>query len=498
MLSKPKNLSSNIVGQTIVTICNLIFLPIYVSELGIDGYAFFGLYTVFLSWLILLDGGLTPTIIRQLAKHSSSKEIPNDIRSIFKTIEFIFLILCLVIFIIFLIFGANIADIWLNTSDNLKDREGLLLFSVAVLSCFGLLESLYRGALLGLQNHLIMNVIISFGAIFKSLGSVILITTFDYDIEYFLYWHISISLIYVSIMKYFVYKRFSFSKTRSIISIAKLRPIASFASAMFVILFLGTVLTQLDKIILGKMLNLSDLGFYIFAYTCIGIITKLASPISTTYYPQLCELYNSNDLEKMRKNFFEASQLTVLFTIGICFTLLVASYNLIWAWSGSHELAIEVSKIISILSFGSFINVICWMPYYLQLSFGITKIAIRSNLIAVIIIIPLLIILIKNFGTLGAAACWPLTNLIFLYFSANLSIKKIFPRYRVKWFLEIIIYPIFSMFLLGFLIDTFDFYPETIFNSIIFCIICFMSSSILALTYLKRTWKFIPILRNQK
>lgn len=492
------NLISNTVGQIVVTLCNLAFIPIYINNLGSSGYAFYGLYVVFLSWLILLDGGLTPTIVRELGKYSNIKKIPINVRNIFKSIELIFILVVVIIISSFYIWGDLIAETWLNVGKDYKDSAPFILLLVAILACIGLFESLYRGALLGLQNHLQLNIIISIGAILKSVGSVIVITTLDYGLMHFLLWHISISFLYVLIMKLVIYKKFVFSDGSARFSYYSLKSISSFAGSMFIILLLGTVLTQADKIILGKMLSLSDLGYYLFAYSCAGIILKLASPVSSSFYPKFCELYNQNKTEELIEGMHDSTQLIFLITIGLSSVLMLSSYSLILVWSGSSELASSVSLILSILTIGTFINVMAWIPYYIQLSYGITDIAVRSNIIAILVMVPLLIILSDKYGAIGAALSWPITNLIYLIFSVNLGLKRIFPFERKKWFVKNFFVPIIPLFIIVIIHTLFIESPVSISQSIVEIILIFIITTFSALLLLKRTWKYIPFLIDLK
>ena len=492
-------LSSHIVGQVVVTLCNLLFLPIYIKYLGSSGYAFYGLYVVFLSWLVLLDGGLTPTIVREFGKFSSSNIIPLKLRNVFKSIEIIFFFVSLIIILLFYFLGDQIIEAWLTVDDRYKDKASLILLLVVSLSSIGLFESLYRGALLGLQNHLKLNVVISLGALFRSLGSVVLLVHYELTIVEFFFWHILITFVYVLAMKYLIFIEFSKGrKEKSIFSFESLRSVSPFAGSMFIILLLGTALTQLDKIILGKILNMSELGYYLFAFTCVGIIPKLASPIISTFYPKFCELFNLDKKQELIDSLNDSSQLVLLFTVGLTSVLITNSYGLILVWSGDQELSLAVSKILSILAIGSFLNAMTWMPYYAQIANGVTRVTILGYSISTIILIPLIFFLAQYYGSVGAAIAWPLVNIFLFLFCVNLGLKEVFPEERKKWFINNFFKPILPITM--FILLKINFLTESLLSNflILDILFTFIIVSIIALYFLDRTWKFSPFLRKTK
>lgn len=492
-----KFLTSHIVGQVIVTLCNLLFLPIYIKYLGSSGYAFYGLYVVFLSWLILLDGGLTPTIVREFGKFSTLDAIPLKLKNIFKSIELIFFCVSFFIICLFYFFGNNIIDIWLNIDERYKNDSYFILLLVVMLSSIGLFESLYRGALLGLQQHIILNIVISMGALLRSLGAVIILVLYELSIIEFFYWHILITLIYVLIMKLFIIKRFNRYKVEKLsFSIESLRSISSFAGSMFIILLLGTALTQLDKIILGKILSITELGYYLFAFTCVGIILKLGGPVTSTFYPKFCELFNQSKKDELIDAMNDSSQLILFFTIGLTSVLVINSFELLFLWSGDKQLAESVGLILSLLAVGSFLNVMTWIPYYVQISNGVTNITIIGYVISLMIVVPLTIILAKSYGAIGAAIAWPITNIFLFIFCVNFGLRKVFPDERKKWFLYNFFVPVIPiMIFILFKINFINFQGGKI--AMVFDIIfTFSIATMLALFFLRRIWKFIPFLQG--
>ena len=56
-----------------------IFIPIYISYLGIESYGLIGLFIILQGLLSLLDMGLSPTLNREMARFRAGVHTPESI-----------------------------------------------------------------------------------------------------------------------------------------------------------------------------------------------------------------------------------------------------------------------------------------------------------------------------------------------------------------------------------------------------------------------------------
>jgi len=54
--------------------------------------------------------------------------------------------------------------------------------------------------------------------------------------------------------------------------------------------FLAILLTQLDKVLLSRLLSLESFGYYTLAATVAGVLYMVIGPITSAFYPRLVEL----------------------------------------------------------------------------------------------------------------------------------------------------------------------------------------------------------------
>lgn len=81
-------------------------------------------------------------------------------------------------------------------------------------------------------------------------------------------------------------------------------------------------------------------------------------------------------------------------------------------------------------------------PYALQLAFGWTKLSFFKNIIAIIIIVPLIIYLAQHYGPIGAAFAWLILNLGYLFFEISVMHARLLKREKKRWYLQDVFVPL--------------------------------------------------------
>ncbi len=66
-LSMLRNTGLSYAGQAYALLVGLLILPFYLGHLGAEAYGLIGFFAVLQAWLQLLDAGLSPSLVRQLA-----------------------------------------------------------------------------------------------------------------------------------------------------------------------------------------------------------------------------------------------------------------------------------------------------------------------------------------------------------------------------------------------------------------------------------------------
>jgi len=80
-------------------------------------------------------------------------------------------------------------------------------------------------------------------------------------------------------------------------------------------------------------------------------------------------------------------------------------------------------------------NSLMVLPYTLQLAHGWTKLVFSQNVISTILLVPLMILMVKNYGAVGAPIVWIILNASYLFIMIPLMHKRILTSDMKQWYL---------------------------------------------------------------
>jgi O-antigen/teichoic acid export membrane protein len=165
----------------------------------------------------------------------------------------------------------------------------------------------------------------------------------------------------------------------------------------------------------------------------------------------MTQLVSKSDEINLIKFYHKSSQLMSILVIPISLFIAFFSYDIIILWTGNEITAKNTHSIVSILICGTAINGLMNVPYALQLAYGWTKLNFFTNFVALIVICPLTYYLTLYYGLSGAALSWFFLNIGYFLILIPLMHVKILRDEKLKWYLNDVIFPGVTCFLILFL-----------------------------------------------
>jgi O-antigen/teichoic acid export membrane protein len=83
-----------------------------------------------------------------------------------------------------------------------------------------------------------------------------------------------------------------------------------------------------------------------------------------------------------------------------------------------------------------------WMPYQVQLAYGWTSLALKINIVAVIVLVPAIFWVVPRYGAVGAARLWVALNAGYVLAAISLMHRRLIPREKWRWYLGDVLLPI--------------------------------------------------------
>ena len=431
-----RNIVANFGGSVWTGLMGLVFVPLYIHFLGIEAYGLIGIFATLLAIFGLLDMGLSSTLNREMARLTVQEGNAREMRDLVRTLEIPYWLVGLLISVIVIVLSPFIAYRWVN-AENLAPRTvqiAIMLMGLAVALQWPI--SLYSGGLMGLQRQVLLNAINIVMATFRGLGAVLILWLVSPTVEAFFSWQIFVSFVNIGLIFFFLWRSLPDAAEPPRFRGELLLNIWRFAAGMTGITVLVTILMQLDKIILSRMLSLEMFGYYALASVVAMNLGRLISPVFSATYPRLTNLVALGATEEITRLYHKSAQLVSVLVLPAALVVALFSKELLLLWTQSPETAEHTHSLVSILVMGTAVNGLMNIPYALQLAFGWTRLAFLANVVSVLLLIPLMITLTKWYGAVGAASVWLILNVGYMFISLPIMHRRLLPTEKWRWYFE--------------------------------------------------------------
>jgi O-antigen/teichoic acid export membrane protein len=408
-MSLKKNVIANFSGGVWSALMGIAFVPLYIRLMGAESYGLIGVFFSIQTMLAVLDLGLSQTLARELARLSVDRNNSQRMVDTARTLEVIYWGVALCVIVLIAIFSDFIAYRWLNPELLSRKTVQEALWVMAVVVGLRWPVALYRDGLNGLQRQVVVNVITVIFATLQGAGAIAVLWYFEPTVRAFIMWQAVIAPLQVVVFKITLWKNLQ-SDLNGTFCWALLKDLWRFAAGMTATSLLSTVLMQMDKILLSKLLSLSEFGYYTFAASVAAVISQLVGPIFTAYYPRFIELVSRGDQPELIKTYHQGCQILAITLIPFTLTLGFFSKEVLQLWARDANIVEHSSLLVSMLAIGNSLNGLLNMPYALQLAFGWIRIGIYINSIAVVVLAPAIYFSTLHWGAVGAASVWIILN----------------------------------------------------------------------------------------
>lgn len=437
-----RNLVANYLGQGWVALMGLAFIPLYIRYLGVEAYGLIGVFSVLQALLALLDMGMTPTLNREMARFTAGAHSAQSIHDLLRSLEVLCFGIAAVIGVA--VWGASgyLASDWLRADKLPEPVVAGALSVMALVVALRFVEGVYRGSLFGLQRHVWYNSASATLATLRHAGAVAILAFVSPTVQAFFVWQGVISLLSIAVFAASVHRALPPSPTPPRFSREALAKVWKFASGMLGITLLALLLTQVDKVILSRMLSLTAFGYYTLAATVAGMLYMVISPVTQSIYPRMVELSTRNDEPALVSVYHQGAQLVTVLTAPAVMLIAFFAGGVVFAWSGNAELAANTAPILVGLAIGTFLNGLMWMPHQCQLAHGWTSLSLKVNLVAVVVLIPAILWVVPHYGAVGAAWIWVALNVGYVLVAVQFMHARLLRHEKWHWYLGDVLLPV--------------------------------------------------------
>ena len=430
-----RNISANYVSQIYVAAVGILTVPLYLRHMGTEAYGLIGFYTMLQAWFQLLDTGLSTTLARESARFNGGGSDARHLVHLRQLLEAIFLAIAGFGLVSIWLIAPLVTTRWLQVNTlALSDVVRCVQLMGIVVACRWM-SCLYRGVITGFEQQVWLSGCNTAVATARFVLCLPLIIYLDARPSTYFYYQAVVAAVEALVL----YTKCStlVPSTKSIGGASRdwgtLRPTLRFASGVAFTSVVWVLVTQVDKLVLSKMLPLSLYGEYTLAVLLSGGINLLSAPISTALLPRLTNTVAAGDVGAVHGLYRRFTQVVGLVTMPAAVTLMALGPQVLFAWTGNAAVSHSAAPVLGYYSLGNAVLGITAFAYYIQYAKGDIRMHLLGNAVFAVLYLPTVVLAAQTYGAQGAAMAWLAMNLLYLFCWVPLVHQRLMPGQHLHW-----------------------------------------------------------------
>jgi O-antigen/teichoic acid export membrane protein len=264
-------------------------------------------------------------------------------------------------------------------------------------------------------------------SILKTVGAYICLLIFGKTIYVFLLWMLFVNALN-TIVLWIQYRLYMpTSSENSFINWRSLSEIKKMTFGFSILGFMVFILTDIDKLIISKLLTLNDYGLYSLIFVIVTSFQLISTTLKNAFFPDIAKdvLAHQPFSKFSRFNFYTKFFNFILIPISIY--LYAFATDILMLWTGDPILSQSLCEAFRWLMIGSMFNGIMYTANNYLLAMEKFIFLIKTYAISIIFFLPAVYFLTKYHGIEGACFSWFILNgslFVFILFAMQLTYAK--------------------------------------------------------------------------
>lgn len=437
-----RGFASNLIGVATVAVVQLAFTPFFLRCVGIAGYGFIGFFVTLQAVLQVFDFGFAPTIARWMARFVAGEEGETATRDLARTLEVSTYVVAVTVGAALAALAIPFGRMWFAHAHMPAGELQVILILMACTITVQWPTAFYQSGLLGLQRPEAMNAVRSAAAILATGGAAVVLIYVRQTVGAYFAVQIAVAVLNVVVLRVLFWRAVSPSGETGRFRPDVLRAAKGFAAGMTGITLCGVLVTQVDRILLSRLVPLESFGYYALAWVIAGGVALVVVPAHNTLFPRFSALFSRRADGELRIQYHRGAQILSVLLLPLASVVALFAGPLIRAWTGDARIAAHTAPIAVLLVIGSAMNGLMHPPYALQLASGSTRLPFVLTVGQLLVMVPAVAILALRYGILGAALAWPAMNLLYLAVGSVATHRLWLPGAQREWLISDIARPL--------------------------------------------------------
>jgi O-antigen/teichoic acid export membrane protein len=437
-----RNIVANALGRGWSTLLGVGILPLYVRFLGPEAYGLVGLYTTIAVICSLFDAGISASLGRELARANAGEAPGKKTAELVRTAEVLYFAIGLGLGGVIALSAPWIVTKWLNLKHLSPEQATQAVRLMGLFFVFQWSTGLYLAGLSGLQRQVELNVVTSVGTTVRAGGSVAVLWTVSSSVVAFYWWQVCATAVYFLACRETLWRMPGVERRQAAFKWSVVRRVRRFAGGVTLLSVVAVVSSQLDKIVLARLVPLEAFGYYSFASSVAVGVTVFGQPILSATYPAMIEALELRDQARLVSLFHRAAQVVSVAIFAPAAVLCAYSSVVLRLWARDPATAAHASKLVSVCVIGAALNGVALMPYNLTLAAGRVRPALLVAGSGVLVYGTVLALLAPRLGIMAGALGGALVGVTGLLVFACFAVGPLLPGQGWRWLTNDLLLPL--------------------------------------------------------
>ena len=393
-------------GQLLGPLVSILLVPIYLRVLGREAYGLIGFFSALSILLSVFSHGVGQSLQREIARRERDPAQRGTRRNLVRTFEIAYAALGLLLALALAAFSSRLAHGWVRATDLDPALIQTCLLLLALRIGVALPNGVYQAVFIGTQRQVTGNLIIMAATFAGAVATVVVVLIFRSIVAVLVVDAALAALTLVALRMGAAAVLAEDDGPPGRFSWVDFTAVARPSAWIIWSSGIGVIVTQTDRVLLSRMVELSSLAAYNTAVAGGRLISVLYTPFLVAAYPELCQLSGAHDRPRLTRLMARNAAVVAALTCACTAPLGAFAPDVLLAWTHDAALAREGALVLTIYVAGSVAIAYASVFYSLMLALGAVRFAALFNTLSLFWYPVGMAALIRQLGIAGAAWTW--------------------------------------------------------------------------------------------
>lgn len=404
-MSLKKNTFFNLAGTGLPLLVGALTIPYLIRQLGVEAFGILTLVWALIGYFSLFDFGLGRALTQQVAISIAGGKT-SDIPAIVKSGLLFTALTGLVGGLILAVLAQPLGNSWLKVADSLRSDTASCLLLAAIGIPLTTVATGLRGVLEAYEDFKIVNILRIFLGVANFGLPALSVYAGAASLTMIVFSLIAARLIALFLHWVYLQPRLAPRWWQVKTSTQQIKALFSFGAWMTVSNVISPLMVTADRFVISAVLGAGIVAYYTVPFEVIVRFLILPGALTSALFPRLAAVIKS-DPELAAGLYRKSLKVVAMTMLPLCVATVLLSHWGLSLWLGA-AFADNSWKIVSILSVGIFFNALAFVPFATIQAAGDTKRTAQLHLVELLVYLPVLFLLLQQFGLIGAALAWTL------------------------------------------------------------------------------------------